>query len=592
MNRTFERAWVAACFILAAVFLFWHARSKSPAYDEVSHIQAGYYYWQHLDFSRGLEHPTLMRLLAAAPLQTLGIPDPEDHVPAFQRKPLTDYLEYLYGTLLVYRNPAATADRVMILARSAILIFPLLLFALVYAWTRDLYGPAAACASLFLMATTAPFLAHGTFVMTDVAGTTGAALAAYAAFRYRRDPSHAQLVLFGVSLGVAQLCKLSNIFLIPLAAPAVLWPSERGLAWKTRAAHLALAYAICALVINLGYGFQDFLPPHHIHPRDLEAYGWPAPVQWIYRWLPLPDFYLISLGFMSYHASRAFLSSYLLGRIYPEGTPLYFPALFLLKTSVAGLAALGLTLASLRRVRWKREEWLLLVPLAAYVVLALRAKLNLGIRHFLLVYPFLWILAGRVFQELLQTRRGRVFAAALAAVQLFELARVAPHFMGFYNALVGGPRAGLRYSADADLGQELKALGEWKRRHPKAELVLSYFGTGLPGYYGIDAQELIPTGTKIHNERVNSERPEQEFLAVSLVHLHGLNVGPGTFDWLKERKPEAVLGYAMLIYDITRDADAHELLAEIYARAGEFKKAERHRKRALNLMEKRSAIRS
>ena len=88
-----------------------------------------------------------------------------------------------------------------------------------------------------------------------------------------------------------------------------------------------------------------------------------------------------------------------------------------------------------------------------------------------------------------------------------------------------------------------------------------------------------PTGALVRSERINSDRPEKEFLAVSLYHKQGLMVGTETFSWLKGRKPDALIGHSIAVYDITNDAAAHQNLREIYRRTGEAKKEERERRR-------------
>ena len=59
---------VFLCFFTAAGVMVWHAWVKSPTFDEIGHLQAGFYHWKHKDFTRGLEHPPFLRLWAALPL--------------------------------------------------------------------------------------------------------------------------------------------------------------------------------------------------------------------------------------------------------------------------------------------------------------------------------------------------------------------------------------------------------------------------------------------------------------------------------------------------------------------------------------------
>ncbi|OGR83538.1 MAG: hypothetical protein A2901_08720 [Elusimicrobia bacterium RIFCSPLOWO2_01_FULL_54_10] len=90
----------------------------------------------------------------------------------------------------------------------------------------------------------------------------------------------------------------------------------------------------------------------------------------------------------------------------------------------------------------------------------------------------------------------------------------------------------------------------------------------------------MPSGTLVRTARVNSLHPSKEFLAASVSQIQGLNTGPETFKWLRERKPLERLGHSIYVYDITDDREAHEKMAEIYEGRGEAEKAQRERARA------------
>jgi hypothetical protein len=68
-----------------------------------------------------------------------------------------------------------------------------------------------------------------------------------------------------------------------------------------------------------------------------------------------------------------------------------------------------------------------------------------------------------------------------------------PHFLAYFNELIGGPRRGHLYLADSniDWGQDMKRLARYARSHPGEAFKLSYFGSGNPLKYGFDCEELI-----------------------------------------------------------------------------------------------------
>jgi hypothetical protein len=74
-----------------------------------------------------------------------------------------------------------------------------------------------------------------------------------------------------------------------------------------------------------------------------------------------------------------------------------------------------------------------------------------------------------------------------------ESLRIRPHYLAYFNQIVGGPQNGWRHLVDSSLdwGQDLPGLKRWIDAHAQGEQVfLSYFGTGAPTYEGIKAISL------------------------------------------------------------------------------------------------------
>jgi hypothetical protein len=78
-----------------------------------------------------------------------------------------------------------------------------------------------------------------------------------------------------------------------------------------------------------------------------------------------------------------------------------------------------------------------------------------------------------------------------------ESIAIAPHYLAYFNEIVGGPSQGYRHLVDSSLdwGQDLPGLKDWLdrqglQRENHAPVFLSYFGTALPSHYAIDAVAL------------------------------------------------------------------------------------------------------
>src|SRR5262249_23659297 len=154
------------------------------------------------------------------------------------------------------------------------------------------------------------------------------------------------------------------------------------------------------------------------------------------RWRLLPEGYLSGLAYQSMKAQSR--SSFLLGTFSLTGSRAYFPIAFVLKTPVATIlilaAALVLLLDRGSRLRRDTEALYLLVPAALIAGTAVGARLNIGHRHILPLYPFLFVLAGSLPGEL---RRlvGRSALPVLGTGLLLlaaETLAARPYFISFF----------------------------------------------------------------------------------------------------------------------------------------------------------------
>jgi hypothetical protein len=176
----------------------------------------------------------------------------------------------------------------------------------------------------------------------------------------------------------------------------------------------------------------------------------------------------------------------------------YFPYTTAVKTPLAlfGLLALaGLQAATLKRdaALWRRRlyEWSPLLSLfAVYWVFSLGSGLNIGHRHIMPVYPVLFVMAsGAAAWVTAPLRWSGVAAAMLAAWFAAESVWIRPHYLEYFNELVG-PGDAWKHVVDSsiDWGQDLPELRRWLDAHPeKGPVFISYFGSGDLDTYGIRA---------------------------------------------------------------------------------------------------------
>jgi hypothetical protein len=283
-------------------------------------------------------------------------------------------------------------------------------------------------------------------------------------------------------------------------------------------------------------------------------------------WRLLPGGYLSGLAYQSMKAqSRA---SFLLGRFSLTGSRAYFPIAFAVKTPLATILFLTVTLLLLfdrtSRLRGNVEVFYLLVPAAIITLSAVGARLNIGHRHILPLYPFLYVLAGVLPGEAFRVLGSRAWPVIAAGLLLLgvETVAVRPYFLSFFNLVAGGGPGGLRLLTDSNLdwGQGLIALRRWMQEQQVERVNLCYFGSADPAAYGIRFVPLDGT-YRLHlaagSVGYAPEEPELPgWVAVGATHLQGVYFRPegrDPYGFLRSKRPAAVLaGGAMYVYWIDR----------------------------------------
>jgi len=502
----------AATVLAAAALVFLslelvrdHARDDSLSADEPVHILSGWLEVSGRNAIVNIEHPPLAKILAGLSLRSLALPPPPPVIPMGTR--FTDFgHEFLFENRV---SPDAIAAAARAPFRGVLAALLLLLFAA--AWSR--YGPAAALVALLLVALDPNFVAHAGVVHTDVGASLGFLAAVLSWEAARRRPTLLRLALAALALGLALATKFSAILLPPILLLQSLLASRRdprpGRA-ATRAVLRLAAVVMGALVVVLAVyaPLSARMNPDHqravIHemvagrgaPRLSAAIESLVPVS-----RPLAH-YLGGLASVLRQSAVGGGVNYLFGKSSVHGFPFYFFAAFALKSSIAFLAVTAVTLVSfLRRPAGLAEEArLFLLPPAILFLSSIGSAYNIGIRHMLPVYPFLALAAAAVFVRAAAARgratRGGPAPAALALLALplvagYELLRIHPHELSYFNAFAGGPENGRKLLSDSnvDWGLDLKRLARELERRRAAKPTIVYFGgddvlyrTGVPDF--------------------------------------------------------------------------------------------------------------
>ncbi|MBI4168981.1 MAG: hypothetical protein HY510_03490, partial [Acidobacteria bacterium] len=246
--------------------------------------------------------------------------------------------------------------------------------------------------------------------------------------------------------------------------------------------------------------------------------------------------------------------AYAFGQFFVGGVwwnPLYA---FILKTPLPALAAIGVAVVACFRQAERAAAEFLFFLLPAFVLTLATCALadNYGLRYMIPVTALLLVLAGRAFSVFAASRRRRLTAGFLAAWLAASVLRVAPHFVAYFNELIGGPENAAYFLHDSNLdwGQDLKRLALYQREKDLPEVILAYWGQGRPEYYaaryGVRYVPWTPAMAR-------AATPPPGVYAVSVNHLVNLKLGvqygdDPNLDWLERFRPADRVGYSIYIY--------------------------------------------
>jgi hypothetical protein len=269
--------------------------------------------------------------------------------------------------------------------------------------------------------------------------------------------------------------------------------------------------------------------------------------------LPMPSYFrtMQMQGFVSRLGHPAFLA----GQHSTQGWWYYYFFAFLIKTPVPTLLLLIIAVVMLKKYSFRpigKDEFFLIIPPAVvFIAGSFFTHTNVGLRHVLPVYPFIFVFIGKVVN--LKTMKPRITKAALVLLCLwyvFSSLSIYPHYLAYFNEFVGGPNNGYKYLVDSNLdwGQDLPGLQEYIVKNKINKISLHYFGTADPKYYGFG--DAIPVPYGFISGRIN--KSTAGVIAISATALQGVfDSYSHRYDWLKNNyKPITKIGYSIFVYNI------------------------------------------
>jgi Dolichyl-phosphate-mannose-protein mannosyltransferase len=512
-GKTF--AAVALLLAMMALLSGGAARRESVTVDEVAHIGAGVSYLQRLDMRMNEEHPPLPKALAAIPLVLRGVHADYSHVSwTFSNKMFNAFLgEWVFGHWVIMRwnDPHST----LLWARAPMLLLTLLLGLAIYVYGSRLGDSWGGLLCLCAFVSMPAFLAFGPLVITDVAVALFWVLAVWQLPEMWHSPPRWTVVKFGLALAGAFLSKFSSgllFFVFVAVALSLRWrgvpeqPTDKAAlrAWRRRAwRNMAKATFWAALFVYVVYFVLSWNEPtdsFNIIPH------FPASPLLRRLLMPLWKYLRGLLGFAFSAASRP---TYILGHAYSHGVWFYFPVLFVLKSPLAFLLLLYLTLVMAILLKSRSAEhstgqlsaipggmemhWRAVwVSLVVFVTACMLNRLDISIRHFSVALALLVLLLAplpRMLESLQRSnwrgaRAGKWVAIGLAAASLATAVWAYPNYFPFLNSLgMGRPGYLLVNDSNLDWNQSLPEVENFVRQRGLNQILLDEYGFSEPTAY-------------------------------------------------------------------------------------------------------------
>lgn len=511
-------------------------RVESATVDETIHFTRGYLYLALGDLHFKIGHPILANALNALPVWALAdLNMPLDHT-SWETSWSVWSDHFIWSSVndvqLIFR-----------LSRWVTVVMGMLTGCLIARWARELFGPLGGALALALYVFEPNILAHSHLVTDDTAVTGFTLAATYGLWRFHKTQRWPSLILSGMMLGCAQAVKFTAAVLLPLfGLLSIIWEIQHRHQFWRAATTLAAVLTIAGITVWGVYGFQI---------GALNEIGLPSPV-------PAPD-YLDDLAWVIRYFDKGH-GTYLMGEISTTGWWYYDLIAFAIKTPLPWLILL---ITAVVRAVQQRKWWPeLVLPVATFLIAAIYSRLDIGLRHLLPAYPFLVIYMSQVAALPRKQQRAKRMWTVVVSLAVGWLAvdtlSIAPHYLAYFNPLIGGPTNGPLYLVDSNLdwGQALPGLRQWMTEHNVNSVYLSYFGTAHPSAYDIEftaipTWEAAPEKGYLFQRVFEPSNPAPGTYAISATNLFGPTVPDRkTFAWFRNRDPVARIGYAIYVYQV------------------------------------------
>jgi len=438
-------------------------------------------------------------------------------------------------------------QKLILWGRFPFIILTLILGIFVYFWAKKLYGKKAGLFAGFLTLFFPNFLAHGILINTDVGLALFIFISVYFFGKYLKSSqlrtNWQNLVLCGLFTGLAFASKFTSGFLIPIYLVLIIINvilSKNIKIFFKFFCGLILILTIGFLVVWMAYFFSFKIPPDPNLAENVSlwsGYNLSSSLQMAIeknRIMLFPAEYYKGIFLVFRHAVSGH-GSFLLGQTSNYGWWYYFPVAILYKTPIPIFVWLILSFFYFKKIRSKNifDEYLLIIPIIVFLGLSMFSKANLGLRHILPIFPFVFIFISKSinlvdFKTIKFMRvQKKVLIPALGFLililwYLFSSVVTYPNYIAYFNEFAGGQKNYYKILVDSNLdwGQDAFRIKNYldKNNIKTGYIFYPWNGDSALEYYNINLQPLPWDGQGVKGKVVISS---------TYLQLFG-------FDWLRK----------------------------------------------------------
>ena len=452
------------------------------------------------------------------------------------------------GKIAVYLPPGDLKARLEDVAAGRIftMLFSALVGFLVFWWSKKLYGFLPGLFSLILYTWEPNIIAHSQLVTTDIYAVGMIAFSTFVLWRFSKHRDFKYALLLAVALGLSQLAKYTSIFLYPLFIILILihdapflWKSFTSRDFKKLTKYLGqmtlyaiLVVVIGVLIINIGFLFNQTGDPistykfrsdtfKNIQTRVMAVGDLPVP-------LPYPFLQGLDDVRQRERSGRGYGNIYLLGQLRKDGFIGYYFYAYLYKVPIATqiifLISVAVYLVRQKRFRFLENELFLIGPLIFFsIYFNFFYQAQIGIRYFLVVFPFIFVFSGSLLSGWQEFRRiSKIAIGSLLIYLCISVLSYYPNYIPYFNEIVYDRRFAYKILADSNL--------DWGQADGYALKYLESHSDTL----------------------IELDKPQAGRILISANDLVGITAEPETYQWLRDNfAPVGTVAYAYLLYDIT-----------------------------------------